>query len=114
MISTTALAKEYDMDTREMFEILVDNGWIYKKEGQWHLTKEGRMAGGDMKYNPKYGEYIVWPDDLDIEQNFNYKETLSATKIGKHFGISSQKVNLFLSELGWIEKGKGGWLCTKA
>jgi hypothetical protein len=114
LISTTALAKLNDIETKEMFEILVDNGWMYKKEDQWHLTKEGRMAGGEMKYNPKYGEYIVWPEDLDIEQNLDYKETLSATKIGKHFNISSQKVNLYLSELGWIEKGMGGWVCTKA
>lgn len=114
LISTTALAKERGIETKELFGILIKNGWLYKKDDQWILTKEGRMAGGDTQYNPKYGEYIVWPFNLDLNQNLDYKETLNASKIGQHFNISNQKINLYLSELGWIEKGKGGWICTQA
>ena len=114
LISTTALAKQFEINTKELFGILADNGWMYKKDDQWHLIKEGRMAGGEIKYNPKYGEYIVWPENLNINQELDYKDTLTATKIGNHFNISSQKINLYLSELGWIEKGMGGWVCTKA
>ncbi len=113
-ISTTALAKERDLDTNELFKILTENGWMYKKEGKWVLTKEGRMAGGDIQYNPRYGEYIVWPYNLDYKKTYDYKKTLNASKIGKHFNISNQKINLYLSELGWIEKDMGGWVCTAA
>lgn len=60
LISTTALAQERNIERNELFKILTDNGWLYKKDGKWHLIKEGRMAGGDARYNPKYGEYVVW------------------------------------------------------
>jgi very-short-patch-repair endonuclease len=113
-ISATALSKERNIETKELFKILTDKKWIYKKNNSWHLTKEGRMAGGDVKYNPKFGEYIVWPSNIDLNQTTDYKETLTVTKIGEQFDISRQKVNLFLSELGWIEKGKGGWVTTNA
>jgi len=114
LISTTALAKERGLETNALFKILTDNKWIYKKDDKWHLTKEGRMAGGDTSYNPKFGEYIVWPINLDFDKKTDYKNTLNASKIGEHFSLSSQKINLYLSELGWIEKSKGGWICTQA
>jgi hypothetical protein len=37
---------------------------------------------------------------------------LSATKIGERLGLSSRKVNLILSELGWIERYVKGWVPT--
>jgi hypothetical protein len=114
MISTTALAIERGIETNDLFRTLVEKKWIYKKEDKWFLTKEGRMAGGDIQYNPKFGEFIVWPVNLDLKFIADYSSTLNASKMGEHFNISSQKINLFLSELGWIEKQKGGWISTPA
>lgn len=37
---------------------------------------------------------------------------LSSTKIGEQLGLSSRKVNLVLSELGWIERYVKGWVPT--
>jgi hypothetical protein len=37
----------------------------------------------------------------------------SSTKLGKHFGLSSQRMNLVLAELGWIEKYVKGWTPTE-
>lgn len=37
---------------------------------------------------------------------------LSSTRIGKHFGLTSVRVNLILAELGWIEKYVKGWVPT--
>ncbi len=37
---------------------------------------------------------------------------LTSTKIGDRFGLSSRKVNLLLSELGWIERFVKGWVPT--
>jgi hypothetical protein len=113
LISTTALAKERDIDVKELFHQLKEKGWIYKKEDQWLLTKEGRIAGGDMINNPKYGDYVVWPFNIDIEKSITAKNTLNATQVGEHFNVSSRKINLYLSELGWIERDKGGWTLTK-
>lgn len=37
---------------------------------------------------------------------------LSSTRVGRHFGLSSVRVNLILAELGWIEKYVKGWVPT--
>lgn len=37
---------------------------------------------------------------------------LSSTKLGEALGLSPQKVNLILAELGWIEKFVKGWVPT--
>jgi len=113
-ISTSALAREKDLDPKELFIQLNQKGWIYKREGKWFLTKEGKIAGGDIKYNPKYGEYVVWPINIDLNQNVNKSDKINSTSIGKEFGISAQKMNSILAELGWIEKSNvGGWNLTK-
>ena len=111
-VSTTALAKKNNLEPQELFKILCDNDWMYKKDGNWILTKNGRIAGGDVKQNPKFGEYIVWPETLDYNKSVDSSSTVNASQIGEHFGISNRKVNLYLAELGWIEKDKGGWVST--
>lgn len=113
-LSTTALAKKRNLESKELFKELKSRGWIYKKDDQWNLTKEGKMVGGEMKYNPKFGEYFVWPSNLDLDKNVQSSETLNSTKIGQDFNISAQRINAILSELGWIEKSNiGGWELTK-
>lgn len=114
-ISTSALAKQLDIKASELFEKLKALGWIERKNDKWVLTDLGKQKGGQTRSNPKYGEFIVWPEDLSIE-NSQYKEKprlINATAIGKHFNISSQRLNLILSELGWIEKDIAGWAVTK-
>lgn len=37
---------------------------------------------------------------------------LSSTKLGANFGVSARRMNLVLSELGWIEKFTKGWKPT--
>ena len=113
-ISTTALAKKNNLEPQDLFRTLCDNDWMYKKDGNWTLTKNGRIAGGDMKYNLKFGEYIVWPENLEFNKRVDSFSTVNASKIGEHFSISNRKVNLYLSELGWIEKDQGGWVSTTA
>lgn len=113
MISTTKLAKIKEISTKEMFDRLKSKGWIYKKDKQWQLTKNGRIAGGELIYKPKYGEYIVWPENMDINKEVSSNQLLNATKMGEHFKISNRKINLYLSETGWIEKKLDGWKITK-
>lgn len=112
-LSTSALARDREMDSAELFKIFNENGWIYKKDDQWQLTKEGRLAGGDTKYNPKFGEYVVWPSNIDINQELNSNDLLNATKIGEYYNISNRKVNIYLSDLGWINKKRDGWELTR-
>ena len=113
-LSTSALAKEREIDSKDLFNQLKNNGWIYKKEGVWVITKEGKIAGGDTKYNPKFGDYVVWPFNLDIHKKINKSDKINSSTIGKDFDISAQKINTILAELGWIEKSNiGGWNVTK-
>ena len=115
LISTSALANQIDIKASELFEKLKTLGWIERKNDKWVLTDLGKQKGGQTKSNPKYGEFIVWPENLSIE-NGQYREKsklINATAIGKQFNISSQRLNLILSELGWIEKDIAGWAVTK-
>lgn len=114
-ISTSALANELDIKSGDLFDKLKTLGWIDRKNDKWILTDLGKQKGGQTRNNPKFGEYIVWPENISIDSS-NQKDKpklLNATAIGKHFDISSQRLNLILSELGWIEKGIAGWEVTK-
>ncbi|MBK7106841.1 MAG: glycerol kinase [Ignavibacteriae bacterium] len=114
-LSTTALANELDIKSSELFDKLKSLGFMERKDEKWVLTEFGRQKGGQMRNNPKFGEYIVWPENLSINngQEFEKPKLLNATTIGKHFDISSQRLNLILSELGWIEKNIAGWRITR-
>jgi hypothetical protein len=113
-ISTSTLAKELDISSKQLFADLQEKGWIYRKNEQWHLSKEGKVAGGKMNYNPKFGDYVVWPSNIDLEKSINKEDTLTSTLIGKKFDLSAIKINALIAELGWIKKSNvGGWKVTK-
>jgi hypothetical protein len=108
------------MKASDLFDKLKTLGWIERSKDKWVLTEIGKNKGGQTRSNPKYGEYIVWPENLSIDGNGvkDKSKLLNATTIGKHFNISSQRLNLILSELGWIEKAyigqdTNGWAVTK-
>ena len=119
-ISTSALANELDIKSTDLFEKLKNLGWIERKNDKWILTDIGKQKGGQTRTNPKFGEFVVWPSNisLDKEQPKEKPKLLNATAIGKYFNISSQRLNLILSELGWVEKALvgqnvNGWAVTK-
>lgn len=114
-ISTTSLANDLDIPANELFAKFKELGWIDRKNDKWILTDLGKKNGGQIRNNPKYGEYIVWPENINISDSPKYQKAklINATTIGKHFDISSQRLNLILSELGWIEKELAGWEVTK-
>jgi len=113
-VSTSALAKEKNIESKDLFRTLKDKGWISRHQDNWILTKEGKIAGGDIKYNPKFGEYVVWPLDINLEKEVKKSDKINSSTIGKEYNISAQKINTILAELGWIEKSNvGGWNLTK-
>lgn len=101
-----------------MFSLLSGAGFIKKVSENWVLTDEGIDAGGEYKESPRYGKYIVWPEQLKIDGSSvplpsqNDSKLITSTVIGKHFGLSANKINFVLSELGWLKKGLKGWLVT--
>lgn len=114
-ISTSALANELDIKSSDLFDKLKILGWVDKRNDKWILTDLGKQKGGQTKTNPKFGEYVVWPENISIdnEQQNGKAKLINATALGKHFNISSQQLNLLLNELGWIEKTVAGWGLTK-
>lgn len=115
-ISTSALANELDIKSSDLFDKLKKLGWIERKNDKWVLTDLGKKKGGQTRNNPKFGEYIVWPENISFDngQQIERPKLINATAIGKHFDISSQRLNLILSELGLIEKDlAAGWEITK-
>jgi hypothetical protein len=119
-ISTSALANELELKSSELFEKFKTLGWIERNNDKWTLTDLGKQKGGQIRTNPKFGEFIVWPANISIGNGQQKEKTklLNATAIGKRFNISSQRLNLIFSELGWIEKALvgqnvNGWAITK-
>ena len=112
--STSAVAKDLNIKSSELFEKLKSLGWI---DNERELTRLGKEKGGQIRTTEKYGNYIVWPESISIDNigqqlNGNSK-LLNATSIGQHFHISNKRVNLLLNELGWLEKTIAGWGITK-
>lgn len=109
-ISTTSLAKKYNIKTKDMFAHLLQKGLIEKKGDIWALTNRGLELGGIFVTHEKYGKYITWPYTLELD--IPNEKIITATAIGKHFNLSANKINFILSELGWAQKALKGWKIT--
>ncbi|MDP8206810.1 MAG: hypothetical protein P9L92_09125 [Candidatus Electryonea clarkiae] len=110
-ISASALAKQLNIPSNELFKKLLALKYVKKPGDSWELTKAGQSAGGEYIESKKFGRYIVWPENLQLSEPKS-KLTITATAIGKHFNISANKTNFILSELGWLEKSVKGWKAT--
>lgn len=109
-ISTTQLAKKHGLQTKELFGLLNAKSYIVRNNDQWELTEKGSKAGGDYR-DGAHGPYIVWPEDITLKNAPT--SFLTATKVGKEFDLSGQKINHIFSELGWIKKSLKGWEVTE-
>lgn len=116
-ITTSTLAKERNIESKELYKILTSKGFIYKKDDKWNLTNEGKLAGGELKNSPQHGPYFIWPENIDLEKKSNDQSAklkyFSATQLGEKFDVSNRKINLILNELGWVQKTVAGWGITK-
>lgn len=112
-ISTTALAKLYNVSSKELFSHLLDIGYITKQGDNWSLTELGIKNGGAIKESTQYGQYIVWPEDIDLNKEQTNTKLITSTAIGKSFDLSANKINFIFSELGWVQKGLKGWVVTE-
>lgn len=114
-ISTSVLATKLDIKSSELFDRFFDLGWIEINNDKRKLTELGKQKGGLMKTHPHHGDYIAWPENILIgdEPHKGKSNHITATSIGKHFNISTQRFNLLINELGWIEKTIAGWRLTK-
>ncbi len=114
-LSTSALAKQLEIPTQQLFTTLKDYGWIRKLEQGWALTGKGEFEGGEYVHSKRFGRYIVWPPDLSEHPLLRALEDnrhLAATALGKQHDLSARETNRVLAEQGWIRHEPQGWEVT--
>lgn len=113
-ISTTALARLLHKESKELFVLLAQGGWMVKVDNHWQLTEKGKFEGGIYINHPKYGEYIAWPESVQDHPLLRLlpEAPLSATHIGSKLDLPARLVNHILAERGWIKKHIRGWTLT--
>lgn len=87
--------------------VIIDKMAKLKKCG-WNIPElKSQLVSGVSNYQKRNGS------DNKPTSFADKSKLLNATAIGKYFNISSQRLNLILAELGWIEKDISGWTVTK-
>ncbi len=114
LISTSALAKKMSISKYQLDEQLLAAKFVIKEGNTYTLTELGMQKSGTLKNHVKFGEYIVWDENLDLPNKSitQGKDFHSSTKIAMKFDLSARKINLILSEIGFIEKYLKGWTIT--
>ena len=114
--STSALAKHFNTTARELFDAFSEYGLICKIEKNWVLTDLGTQMGGKIQNSPRFGKYIVWPENIKecivMPENSQQKTPVSTTTLSKKFQIPNRRINKILSELGLIFQERKGWVLT--
>ena len=114
-ISTTALSKNLGITSRELFDEFEKLEWITADR---NLTVDGFSVGAIYKEIKKDGEtikYIAWPENIQLGIKPQDTSLITATTLGKTFGLSALKINYMLAEIGWSKKGElnKGWVATE-
>lgn len=113
-LSTTALARRIGKDSKELFILLAQGGWMLKVDNQWQLTEKGKFEGGIYVNHPKYGDYIAWPESTVDHPLLSLlpEAPLSASALGNKWQLSARLVNLLLRDLGLLDAFVHGWKLT--
>ena len=101
-------------EAKDVFTLLSARGWVVRENKVWRLTPKGEFEGGRYTQHDKFGEYIVWPEPVLEHRVFAVAQSqwLSATQLGRPYGLSAKRINLVLAELGWLERFHHGWKLT--
>ncbi len=116
------VSKLYDKTTvlseKELADIVINSNVIIEKMAKlkkcgWDITElKTQLVSGVSNYQMRNS------NDHKSNGYSDKSKLLNATTIGNHFNISSKRLNLIFSELGWIEKALvgqdvNGWAVTK-
>jgi hypothetical protein len=114
LISTSALAKKLSIKKYELDELLLSLKYIVKDGDKFKLSDLGIENSGEIKSHAKFGDYIVWDENIEIPNDLinQADEFYSSTKIATKCNLSARKINMILSEIGFIEKYLKGWTIT--
>ena len=67
-ITSSKLAKKYNMKTSELLDKLTLLGYLALLDGKQTLTEKGKEVGGEFKYSKRFGAYFIWPEDTVVSQ----------------------------------------------
>ena len=66
-LSSSNLARKLGLKTPEFLSKLVDLGFLEAAGDIYSLTTHGNDIGGEAKRSKRFGDYFIWPRDLNIE-----------------------------------------------
>ena len=121
-ISTSALARILKVDSKELIDLLIDNSFInikskslFSSEKIKVLTEKWIKNWGELKTGTKFWDYIIWPENFNPYEKLWIKniEYISVTEISKIFNIPPKRLNMIISEIGWMEHTIKWWRLTK-
>lgn len=103
--TNTEIAKHFNISKNELENILIDMGWIEKKESWRIATNKGIKNGAEQKYNTKIKQkYILW--DEKIKNNFeiiNLIKKIKSTDIKP--AVKQEKIKKIITHEERKEKG---------
>lgn len=71
-LSTSRLAKKHGISVAKCQELLVRQGYVRldvsAESRKLLLTDVGVTAGGELTNHPKYGEYLLWPPNIFLDE----------------------------------------------
>lgn len=115
-LSTSALARELDKTSKQMFTELAALGWIRREDEHWKLTAKGEFEQGSYRASDKFGTYIVWPRSV-LEHpalvKFASRHWL-ISDLAEHLQADVTLTERLLVEMGWIRAYLNGWQLTSA
>ncbi len=113
-ISTSALARELDKPTRQMFAELEALGWIKRQDESWLLTAKGEFEGGQYRDSDKFGRYITWPVSVCKHPALVSAdaELLTSLQLAKALDLPVRQLRQLLQLLGWQQPARRGWVLT--
>ncbi|MBY5991801.1 hypothetical protein [Ferrimonas balearica] len=108
-LSTTALAKKLGLPAKTLFDRLARAGYLVREAQRWCLTEQGRLAGGRTTHSEKFGEYVVWPEQMALP---SAEGLLSVSKLSEQTGLGRESLLGLLHEIGYVAPAPKGWRVT--
>jgi phosphatidylserine/phosphatidylglycerophosphate/cardiolipin synthase-like enzyme len=65
-LTTSKLAKQMGISSKELYEQLIAAGLVENKNGKSYLTDKGKAVGGEFRTSQRFGPYFIWPSDLKV------------------------------------------------
>ena len=66
-LSSSKLARKLGLKTPEFLSKLAELGLLEAADDIYSLTTHGNEIGGEAKRSKRFGDYFIWPRDLNIE-----------------------------------------------